>query len=447
MNILFAVHHFPPRYSGGAELRAYRTAAALQPRGHFVRVVCVEHIDLNTAPRDGSLHDETARGLTCTVDHYDGIETYRLSFNLAEADDPFKWGYDNPQIEAFFREWLPLWNPDVFHLIGGYLISASALRAARSHHIPRVVTLTDFWWLCPRIQLLRSDGSLSTLPIQAVRCARCLGEEKRRYRWLGKIAPSFMNLYWELRKEKVRSIAERTNLLRQELNQVDRIICPSRFLLETHRAAGIAADKLVYSRQGRDFAKLDPAALTKTPANHLRIGYIGQIAEIKGVHVLLEAVQKIAQDNLQVVVYGNLTPFPRYTARLQASERQDKRIRLAGMYERHEVSRVFREIDVLVVPSLWYENSPNVILEAFAHRTPVLVSNLGGMAELVEDGKNGLLFAVGNANDLARQIHRLLNEPGLLAALQNGIQPVKTTAQEMDELEALYQSVSSESHA
>jgi glycosyltransferase involved in cell wall biosynthesis len=68
--------------------------------------------------------------------------------------------------------------------------------------------------------------------------------------------------------------------------------------------------------------------------------------------------------------------------------------------ERLDYTSVFTLVSQVVVPSIWYENSPNVILEAFAHRTPVVASDLGGMAELVEDGVNGLRFTPGDASSL-----------------------------------------------
>jgi len=95
-------------------------------------------------------------------------------------------------------------------------------------------------------------------------------------------------------------------------------------------------------------------------------------------------------------------------------------------------------VDIVVMPSLWYENSPNIILECFAHRTPVIASNLGGMAELVQHDENGLLFSPGNTQDLANQIQRLLDEPDVVRRLQAGIPPVKGLSQEIDELESIY---------
>jgi glycosyltransferase involved in cell wall biosynthesis len=93
---------------------------------------------------------------------------------------------------------------------------------------------------------------------------------------------------------------------------------------------------------------------------------------------------------------------------------------------------------MLLIPSIWYENSPNVILEAFAHGTPVIASNLGGMAELVRHNVDGLTFNAGDAQDLAHQITRVIDQPSLLQQFCANIPPVKTVAQEIDGLEAIY---------
>jgi glycosyltransferase involved in cell wall biosynthesis len=181
--------------------------------------------------------------------------------------------------------------------------------------------------------------------------------------------------------------------------------------------------------------------MEKKPTSDLRVGYLGQIAELKGVHVLIEAVRRMPDARLRVWVYGDLQRFPTYTARLKRLIASDARIELAGAYQGPEaLTRVLAGLDVIVVPSLWYENSPNVILEAFAHGTPVVVSDLGGMAELVRDGDNGLRFKPGDAGSLAQRLQRLLDEPGLLPKLRAD-NLIKSVAQEMDELEAIYRQV------
>jgi glycosyltransferase involved in cell wall biosynthesis len=428
LRVVLAVHHFPPRYAGGAELRAYRTAVRLRDRGYDVSVVCVEAIDRGSST-----------GLTFEDTTYDGLEVRRLSFNMTAARDPFRWTYDNPWIGQHMRDYLAELAPDLLHLIGGYLMSGSTLQAAAFAQVPTVVSLTDFWFFCPRITLLRSNGQICAPPFSGIACARCLGEEKRRYLLPGHVAPGLMDAFWRLHKARIRQIEERMAFLCRILNQVSAIISPSQFLRSVYVGAGVEPERIIFSRQGRDFPDLAPEMLERTPSSGLRVGYMGQIAPHKGIHVLFEAARRIPDASLSVRAYGDTAPFPKYTAGLRRLMTGDGRLELAGVYHRQEVSQVLHELDVVVVPSLWLENSPNAILEAFAHRTPVIASNLGGMAELVHDGENGLLFAPGDAEDLARQLRRLRDDPGLLPTLRAGIGPVKSVAQEIDELEEIYQ--------
>ena len=96
------------------------------------------------------------------------------------------------------------------------------------------------------------------------------------------------------------------------------------------------------------------------------------------------------------------------------------------------------DLDVLVVPSRWYENAPGVIFEAFAAGMPVIATDLGGMSEFVKPGKNGLLFALDDAEDLAGRLRALIEERGLLERLRAGIKPVKGVGEYAGELIELY---------
>ncbi len=436
MKILITVHHFPPHYKGGAEWRAYRTAQELTRRGHQVKVVCIERIDAATG-RYGSLFPY--QKLTWEDEVYDGLMVRRLFFNLGDAPDTLRWEYDNPWIGEHFKKLLAEFQPDVFHMIGGYLITASALRVAIDLSIPTVVSLTDFWFLCKRVNMLRSNGQLSTLPINTTVCARCLGEEKRRFRWPGKLLPSgLVDLFWRYKKSHIKKVESRQRFLKDTLNRVDVIISPSQFLRQAFISEGIRQDRIIYSRQGRTFPKSKTGEVEKSTPSSIRVGYIGQIAKIKGLHILFQAVLALPDIPLKVMAYGDTSPFPAYTRFLQRFLAKDSRLALCGPYPSEELSHVLSGLDLLVVPSLWYENSPNVILEAFSHHVPVIASNLGGMAELVHHEINGLLFNPGNPLDLANQIRRIIMEPGLLAKLSSGIEPVKSLADEMQELEEIY---------
>lgn len=436
MKIIFGVHHFPPRYTGGAEWQTFRTAQDLQARGHTVRVVCVEHVD---------------RGPTVGVDWqddvYEGVAVRRLSFNWQTAPDPRAFEYRNPWIGDHLRAWLAEERPDVFHLVSGYLLTGTALHAAYDLAIPSIVTLTDFWFLCPRISMLQSDGQVSGLPIDPARCARCLGEARNLVRRLGRLLPGPMAVYWRLRRDLAGHIEARLAYLRRALGLASKIISVSQFVRNLHIEAGVAPERIVFLRQGLDLGHLTPEALVKPPSDQLRVGYLGQIAELKGVHVLAEAARKIHDARLTVRIYGNADRFPVYTSRLRAIIDADPRLQFAGEYRgAADLTRVLRDLDVIVVPSLWYENSPTVILEAFAHRLPVVASDFGGMAELVRHEQDGLRFALGDAGSLAGQLQRLLDEPDLLPRLRAGIGPVKTVAEETDGLEAIYSEVRARQH-
>lgn len=433
MKVVLAVHHFPPVYTGGAELRAHRTASALMSRGYEVHVICVERVDVSHP--DGE-------GLTWQDDFYEHIPVRRLFFDRHKAPDPARWEYDNPWIGEHVYEYLKQVSPQIFHLISGYMITGSALQAAIQQGIPTVVTLTDFWFLCPRFTMLRSNGELSTLPLDAATCARCVAEEQRRFSLPSRFSPpGLMEVFWRAQKGRIDQAQARIDFLRNTLQQVDAIISPSQFLKSMFIQSGFGGDQIVYSRQGRDFPDLDPALLMKTPSDSLRVGYLGQIIPIKGVHVLFEAVRQMEGTPISVKAYGDMTPFPDYTEQLKGLVAIDSRLSLEGKYDSSDLSHVFSDLDVIVVPSEWYENSPNVILEAFAHRTPVVASNLGGMAELVQDGVNGLLFEPGNPLSLAKQLRRLTEDPALLTELQKGIDPVKSVREEIDQLEEIYRGV------
>jgi glycosyltransferase involved in cell wall biosynthesis len=172
----------------------------------------------------------------------------------------------------------------------------------------------------------------------------------------------------------------------------------------------------------------------------INFGFIGQITPIKGLHVLIDAFNTnnfIVKAKL--IIYGSYDHDPIYRERIEQSiNGHTESISLRGSFSHEQLDEVLSEIDVLIVPSLWHENNPRVIQEAFAAQTPVVASNVGGMSEFVEHEVNGLLFERNNEIDLAKQLSRIINEPDLLPRLQEGIKPVKTIETEVEELILFY---------
>lgn len=184
----------------------------------------------------------------------------------------------------------------------------------------------------------------------------------------------------------------------------------------------------------------------KTKSNIVHIGYLGQILKVKGIHVLVDAFVKAGiETHAHLDIWGNYANNPQYEIDLRARIGKNLSIFLRGRYLREQLGSILENLDIVVVPSIWYENAPLVIQEAFATKTPVIATNLGGMSEVVAHDINGLLFQRNDSDDLAFQLRRVVEEGDLLARLKTGIPPVRGFQDEtFDELEDIYKRLSVE---
>lgn len=431
MRIVLPVHHFLPRYTAGAELYTYRLARWLQRHGHLVEVVAVE-----------SVEHETNGKLDVVSDTYDGIPVHRLHFNLEAGEQ--NWEYDNRLIGAWFARYLEQTRPDLAHFQAGYLIGIAPLRAAVTAGVPTVLTLHDYWFICPRFTLLRGDDTLCrAVPDDPAGCAWCMQLDRRRFRVPEEMTGGlFGRIVLRSGFDPGRAhIAARRNALLSALAWPDAVIAPSRFLADQVRAF-VQPERLHISRNG-----LDLTPFVRGPRQHengvIRIGFIGQIAPHKGVHLLITAFQQlqVRSGRIELHIYGGLSANPAYVTRLRQLAGSDPRIRFHGRIDNASVPATLAALDVAVVPSTWYENSPLSILEAHAAGTPVITAALGGMAELVRDGVDGLHFQPNDARNLARILQRVLDEPDLLPRLRSGIQQPRSIDDQMTQILAIYDDV------
>ena len=359
---------------------------------------------------------------------------------VAVPHDRLSWMYANPALGEAVRDILSNHRPDIFHLFSGYLMTVNPLWAALDLQIPVAVSLTDYWYLCPRLHLISSKDKLCNLIVDPVECVQCLAEEKRRFRWPGRIFPKMWKKYWRKQNHQVEETRRRLDVLRRVLNQANVLISPSQFIASVYEGNGFHGNRMIYMRQGVESSLTEAVVKEKKPSTDLRIGFIGQIVHVKGIHTLLEAVQKLSSGSIRLKLVGDYNRDPKYAKGVMWLSRSMP-VEWYGKFDHKDLHLIFHEIDVLVVPSLWYENSPNVILESLAYLTPVIGSNVGGIPELVIHEQNGLLFEPGDSSDLATQINRLMTEPKLLGQLRDGIHPVKKLEEEIDELEEVYRSI------
>lgn len=222
-------------------------------------------------------------------------------------------------------------------------------------------------------------------------------------------------------------------------SEVDLFLAPSPFLARRMIDFGLPSERVEVSDYGMRIDAL--GAVAKQPSEVLRLGYVGTLVAHKGVHVLVEAFSRLLESRpnarVELQIYGNETWFEAYVARLKTAA--GDRVRFLGEFDNTQAAAVYAGIDVLVVPSVWWENAPITIHEAILTHTPVIASNFGGMADFVKHGRNGLLFEVGSSSDLAHQLERLVDEPGLLETLREPVVAMKSIEDDAVEMERRYE--------
>ncbi len=437
MRLTLVAPHFPPTFVGGVELYVRRLGQWLASRRYEVDVVAVERFSPG------------ARCVDAQVSREGDLEIVRLT--VPEHRDPavaLRAAYRGVELEAWWQARLEAVRPDLIHLHSGYLQGGAVMAAAALYRVPLVVTLHDYWFVCPRITLLRPAGDRCTGPESPSKCAWCLATVQRRFRlpdawsggWLSRVVPRYLSAGGPMPRSLSAlrdALADRRRSLIDQLNGADAVLGPSRFVLSKHAAFGMSLTRTQLHEQGTRSRQRRPPP-DRAPGA-LVVGFLGQIAPHKGVHLLLEALKLLGSRAISIRVFGDLGREPGYVRVLQELAVGDPRIAFEGLVAPEQLDEVFGRLDVLAVPSVWDENSPFVIHEAQAAGVPVVASRLGGMTELIADGRNGLLVEPGDARDLARALARLSDEAGLLESLRACQPPaVRTVSEAFAALEELY---------
>jgi glycosyltransferase involved in cell wall biosynthesis len=280
-----------------------------------------------------------------------------------------------------------------------------------------VYTLHEFLAICHRDgQMIRTNRETLCTHSSPRRCNECFPEWSAQQFFL------------------------RERFIKSHLTHVDQFLAPSKFLLERFVDWGIPREKIRFEEYGRIVKR--PFG-TDEERPRTRLGFFGQISRYKGLEVLLRAMQILQTEAPEV----HLTVWGASLEVLPESQRQlftellagsGNNVSFAGSYNPASVPRIMADIDWVVVPSRWWENSPLVIQEAFMNRRPVICSDIGGMAEKVAHSVNGLHFTVGDPAHLAQTIITGVRTPGLWDRLRAGIPPAYAMQRHVDNLTELY---------
>jgi glycosyltransferase involved in cell wall biosynthesis len=245
----------------------------------------------------------------------------------------------------------------------------------------------------------------------------------------------------------IQATLARPKVLRDFANSLDRILVPTWLMRDIFVENGIDAKLITHLPFGIDTSKLI-GHQRKKPSERVRIGYIGTFFEHKGVDLLINAFLALEPElarQAELKLYGDTTQFPQYVDTLRSlvekAGQKGESVTFAGTFPNDKMGEIMEEIDVLVVPSRWYENTPLVMQSALATLTPLIATDLGGMSELVKHGENGLLFKLNNYQSLRQQLTAVLEDRGLLAKFAGNIKPERTVGDMVNDIESVYEEV------
>ena len=388
LKVLIASHSHPKLSKGGAELSAFQLFSQLNGLGGY------ESWFLGCDQR------RVAEKLGATISQPYSDREYLYA---PGAYDWFKFANADLKFPKEFRALLKQLRPQVIHFHHYVTFGVEAFFHVRTA-LPQckiVLTLHEFLALCHHYgqMITKQDNSLcyEATPTQ---CAACFEDIPASDFFLRKL---YIQRFFDL---------------------VDHFIAPSQFLAERYVAWGVPRERLSVIENVIPLPKRRPAPPAPiAKGSVLRVGFFGQISFLKGINVLFEAsaiLLDAKQNGIVFEIYGDYRTQPPdfqadFLARLAKAGRN---VKFRGPYNEDRVDGLMQSVDLILMPSIWWENSPVVIQEALRNRRLVVCSDIGGMAEKVRDGVDGFHFPVGNSTALASLLRQLAKAPAKLQKLQ-----------------------------
>lgn len=404
--ILIVSHGHPKFSKGGGEIAAYNLHREFLRQGH-------ESVFLARHGEFGVNHFATPFGV---LDENE-VLLYTGEFDYFLFSQPY-----TSLIYKDFRGFLERFKPTVVHFHHYLHLGLEMIREVRrySQDIPIVLTLHEYLAICNNQgQMIKTNQRLcwNSSPAE---CHVCL--------------PVRSTSDYFLRELYIKSF----------FDLIDQFIAPSRFLKNRYIDWGLSESKITVMENGQALSDKTVVHLMDDKSPITRFAYFGQINTFKGLDLLIEAFTLLPKELKKVCAIdifgvGLESQSKEFQEKVNGLLKDTKpRVRVHGGYEPHEVTRLMARADWIVMPSVWWENSPLVIQEAFASGRPVICADLGGMAEKVQDEVNGLHFRLGDPVDLAKILERAATEEGLWQRLASAISRPFSVEEAVSQCLAMY---------
>jgi glycosyltransferase involved in cell wall biosynthesis len=443
MKIALFVHCFYPDHFYGTETYTLQVARRLRELGHQPVVV------------SAVFQGEPRRNEAVTRYEYDGLPVICIDKNFVPHAH-IRETYYQESMRPILTSLLNQIKPDVVHVMHLINHTAVLLDVAAELKLPIMATLTDFFGFCYTNKLEAADGELCSGPntsrSNCVACflkARASQSDDPKQSWsrvfknggMAGLGGTFLTqasrigmLRQSVTSRAVDDLKRRPDVLARAYRNYRAVVTPTRFLQRAYEVIGLDV-KAFNVRFGVDISRM-PKTSPEQEAP-VRFGFIGQLAPHKGADLLLEAFKRLPIGTASLLIYGPEDQVPSYSTKLrQLALGHD--ISFCGTFPEERTRAVLDTFDVLVIPSRWYENSPLVLLNALASHTPVVVADVAGLTEFVEEGKSGYSFVRGSADSLFEALRRFVETPNLAAMLSLTTEYLRTTQTMVDDLIPIY---------
>jgi glycosyltransferase involved in cell wall biosynthesis len=407
LKILYAVHQFFPDYYAGTERLVLHISKQMQRMGHKTVVLTY---DLSSETRGY----ETRGNFLLKKYSYQSVPVMAVKHRTPQNNDQLNFPIFLPDLEKLFDTILSEESFDIVHVYHACRVG-SIVKSSYKKGIPVVISTTDFWLMCPRALLITHTGDLCEGPEGGKKCVKeCYG-----YAWYERLLDRYHDTR-ELFHYYCNAGTSGTHCLADHFEKND------------------LGNNFHIIRFGEDYQYINPNKRKYSDGCSITLGFLSTVMPHKGAHILLDAYEKANCANITVKIYGEECGHTEYMHGLRTKYGSNPGIEFSGTYQYEEMDRIFNEIDVVVLPSLWWENSPLVLIRALAQNVPAIVTDLGGMTELVTDGVNGYTFKAGNADALAEIIIKISTNPVVLNSLKGNIRPPSHVEEEAFAYERIY---------
>lgn len=368
MKICFISNLYPPNVLGGAEIIVEKMALSIQDYGHKSIIITTSpDEDRHTIQRDNTTIYQL--NTTKLYPTYKQTEAQGIKKPLWHVLDLWNSSTLNAIKEILIDE-----KVDIIHINNYKGLSLSCFKAGKDLNIPVIYESHDFSLICPRANLINGKNTLC---------------ESRNF---------ICNEY----------VKQQRRLLN---DNVDVLISPSQFMIDKfHENDFFNHTYCVKIPLGVEYE----SRKTIKTYDSFDITYIGSLGKHKGVDTLIKAFKEIEGDNLKLHIIGKGYDEEEF----KGLSEDDERIVFHGFVDNRDIMDYYQMTNILVIPSICYDNSPLVIYESFSTGTPVIGSDIGGIPELVKDGYNGLLFEAGNTESLKEKLVKVINDKELLKTFE-----------------------------